>query len=431
MSTPKSGGTSLLARVGWVVVTLLTVGLDLFAIPAVYAQAQIGCNDQTRCTNGLPFTAAQVAQLRAHGVALHVIGTYTVILDTIPTLVCVALATLIYWRRADDRMALFCAYMLVTFGGGVIGDAMGSLQGMNAVLFLLATTVQSAGQIALVVFLCVFPDGRFTPRWTIWLALIQAIPWLGAYFPDVRALDILATIRNGPYQIIIVMLLLVVAQIYRYQRVSTERQRQQTKWVVYGITTGLGLFVTILFVGNVILNEGAHENGQGQFTISAVFTGLLLLIPISISVAILRSRLYGIDIIIRRTLIYGSLTAILAGVYYLGVVGAERVVSQITGKAAGQQPVAIVLTTLALFALFQPLRHGLQRVIDRRFYRGKYDAERALASFGSALRGEVDLDHLSQRLTAVVEDTMRPATLSLWLRPAKKESERRGEGLTP
>jgi hypothetical protein len=219
-------------------------------------------------------------------------------------------------------------------------------------------------------------------------------------------------VRSGPFLIVAVALALIVAQVYRYRRVSNPRQRQQTKWVVFGFAVGVGLFAAMLFLGNVLLDERAKENGQGQLVASAIFTILLLFIPIGMSIAILRSRLYAIDIIIRRTLIYGSLTAILAAIYLAGVVGAQTLVGQIIGKTVGQQPVAIVLTTLVIFALFAPLRRWIQAAIDRRFYRGKYDAERALAAFGGALRSEVDLDQVSQRLTAVVNEAIHPAPRS-------------------
>jgi hypothetical protein len=139
----------------------------------------------------------------------------------------------------------------------------------------------------------------------------------------------------------------------------------------------------------------------------------LIWMPISlgIGIAILRSGLYDIDVIIRRTLVYGALTAILAAVYFGVVLGAQSVVRAITGQT-GQQPVITVASTLLIAALFNPLRRGLQATIDRRFYRRKYDAARTLETFGQTLRTETDLAQLSEHLVAVVQETMQPARVS-------------------
>ncbi|HEX5572089.1 MAG TPA: hypothetical protein VFX31_11905, partial [Ktedonobacterales bacterium] len=141
----------------------------------------------------------------------------------------------------------------------------------------------------------------------------------------------------------------------------------------------------------------------------------LALVPIFIAIAVLRSHLWDIDTLINRTLVYGALTALLAAVYVGLTVGFQRLSLLVTG-AAGQQPVVIVLSTLVIFALFHPLRSRLQRTIDRRFYRRKYNAARTLAEFSATLRQEIDLDDLRARLLAVVDETMQPSHFTLWLR---------------
>jgi len=128
-------------------------------------------------------------------------------------------------------------------------------------------------------------------------------------------------------------------------------------------------------------------------------------------------------VLINRTLVYGTLTAILALVYFGLVIGLESLVRLFPGQGA-QSPVVIVASTLAIAALFQPLRRRLQRVIDRSFYRRKYDAARTLAAFSATLRNEVDLQQLHEHLLAVVEETMQPAHVSLWLRKTEQERER-------
>jgi hypothetical protein len=136
----------------------------------------------------------------------------------------------------------------------------------------------------------------------------------------------------------------------------------------------------------------------------------------------LRSRLWDIDILINKALVYGSLTALLALLYFGLVIGLGSLVRLFTGQVS-QSPVVIVASTLAIAALFQPLRHRLQRFIDRRFYRSKYDAAKTLEAFSATLRNEVDLSQLREELVAVVQETMQPAHVSLWLRSPQRHTE--------
>jgi hypothetical protein len=222
------------------------------------------------------------------------------------------------------------------------------------------------------------------------------------------------------------LLCIVGVQVYRYRRVSTSRERQQTKWVIFGLSIGVIGFVSFIVLGNAFLPPALLQSSVITTIVAdTIIYGFLLLIPISIAIAILRSRLYDIDIVINRTLVYGSLTGILGALYSGLIIGLESLAGAITSQASGQ-PVALVISTLAIYALFQPARKNIQALIDRRFYRKKYDAEKTLATFSTILRNEVDLNQLREQLIAVliavVQETMQPAHVSLWLR---KDEQRR------
>lgn len=207
----------------------------------------------------------------------------------------------------------------------------------------------------------------------------------------------------------------VAAIITRYVK-SRDVQRQQIKWFALGAAAMAAILVPSIIL---IPSENAFSN--------VTFALGIVMLPLGAGIGVLRYRLFDIDVIINRTLVYGLLTAVLAAVYFLGVVGVQSLVNVLSGRAlagvqGSQSPVLIVITTLLIAALFQPLRRRFQRFIDRRFYRSRYDAKKTLDKFGASLRSQIELDHLTDHLLETVETTMHPAHVSLWLR--MHESER-------
>jgi hypothetical protein len=209
------------------------------------------------------------------------------------------------------------------------------------------------------------------------------------------------------------------AQLYRYRRVSNQVQCQQTKWVVFGVTIALVVFL-VGSLYSLIFPSLSQPGSLYSFAFTAAIGLVLLAIPLSIGIAILRYRLWDVDVLINRTLVYGVLTGMLALVYTGLAVTLQFLLRGLTG---GSQ-LALVGSTLVTAALIQPLRRRIQRAIDRRFYRRKYDAARIVATFSETLRGEVDLDELSEQLVAVVEETMQPTHVWLWLRKTEQRSRR-------
>ena len=221
------------------------------------------------------------------------------------------------------------------------------------------------------------------------------------------------------------MLASALSLVLRYRR-SRGEVRQQIKWIAFAASFMGLLYLGIMSAGTVIWLISAPETPSELGTRGALLEDVMVLsfagVPVAIGFAVMRYRLYDIDVLINRALVYGSLTATLALVYVGGVVGLQSVFRAVTGQGS---TLAVVASTLAIAALFGPLRRRVQGFVDRRFYRGKYDAAKTLEAFGSRLREETDLDALCGDLVGVARRTVQPAHASLWLRPDAEPEARR------
>jgi hypothetical protein len=219
----------------------------------------------------------------------------------------------------------------------------------------------------------------------------------------------------GPLESVLYVLgIVAAASLFGRMRRARGVQRQQIKWFAYA---------TVVLVGGVVLDftvsEATGVSWLGKIGFVLRMVGLAGL-PMAIGIAVLRYRLYNIDRIINRTLVYSSLTAMLVALYFGGIVVLQRIVVLLTGE---KSTLAVVASTLLIAALFMPLRRRIQSFIDRSFYRRKYDARKTLEAFSSQLRNETDLEALSDDLVGVVRETMQPAHVSLWLRPSSSGVE--------
>lgn len=398
----------LMVRIGWVVVTLTLLVLNLIALPSIAASI-------------FTVTSQELAELHQLGFSPTFFVPLVAVEAVLEPLVYGALGLLLFWRRSDDPIALLCAWVFVLNGGTnlLYDQAIGGIVPVLAhqvILRVVTLLLYGMASTSFVLFFSVFPSGRFVPRWTRSFALLAV-----AYALAVVVFPPLPSRYSGPWAYLspVFLLTAAVAQVYRFRRVSTPGERQQTKWVVFGFALAIALFVAyvpIAFLGPAIQFDPVL--GRAIPIIPVVE----LLIPICIALAVLRAKLWDIDALINKAMVYGLLTALLAALYAGLIVGLESLAGLFGGTTA-QNPVVLVVSTLAIAALFFPVRRRIQVVIDRRFYRQKYDAEQTLAAFSATLQQEVDLEQIRERLLSVVQKTMQPSHVSLWLRQPERRAE--------
>ncbi len=291
-----------------------------------------------------------------------------------------------------------------------------------------------------VFYILLFPTGRLPSRrwrWLGWLTVIYVVVGviLGA-FSSGALLGILGPIQNPLgiegfssiyYKALLftmtsLLTLAAALAVFIRLRRAIGVERQQIKWFAYAAAAYASAGILAYIIPRVIDTPLWFE--RVGFALNIAF---IPAIPIAIGIAILRYRLYDIDILINRTLVYGSLTLMLALVYFGGVTATQVVFTALTGQEE-QPQLTIVVSTLVIAALFTPMRRRIQSFIDRRFYRRKYDARKTLEAFSAQLRDETDLNALSEDLVGVVKETMQPVHVSLWLRSDQPLGRREGPG---
>jgi hypothetical protein len=318
----------------------------------------------------------------------------------------------IFWRKSDDLIGLLTSLMLIFFGPYLISGA-NIIVSEQLGWEIIGAVMVGLGSSVVIFFLFLFPNGSFAPRWTRWFALVLSIliviSSFVAIWPNLEVIVFLLGAFVG-----------LLSQVFRYFRVSKPIQRQQTKWVLIGLSGPLLVILLWLTLGSPVITEiiGLRLL-DSPIPITYVIPLFALLLPLTIAFSILRYRLWDIDILIRRTLVYAVLTALLLLLYFGSVVLLQQVFRGLTGQ---DSPIVIVISTLVIAALFSPLRSRIQNTIDRRFYRSKYDAQRALAKFAATARDEVNMDMLTTALLVTVEDTMQPDQVSLWMKQTSQQS---------
>jgi hypothetical protein len=465
-SEPRSPGRRLvLVRIGWGIAALIGIGTFAARLPGHYADLQRLCTGPI-CAYG------QLSPSAAHAFALLGIAldSYAVLRSGLTLLVALTwfvIAAMLAWRKANDWLALLVALWFIIVGTATITGAFGLGSTVQAHELYAHAVNLGAESGAILVLFALFPTRRFAPRAAFWLLIVIGFFVAGLSAPGDSPLTL--SLRLGVLAGVMVaqiyhlwrftgreqerqchgttlgltvvigvaMGFLVIAyigrslttlayllyimvlvgayamQLSRYWQVADPLGRQQTKWIAFGIavfvTLGAVLQVPVLFLPSLGTSSAFYQTIHTLVLIVAS-----LVVPVTTTIAILRYRLWDIDGLINQTLVYGSLTGLLGALYASLLVGLESLAGLMNKQAA--QPLVLVVSTLAIAALVQPLRNRLQHVIDRRFYRRKYDAEKTLAAFSAALQNEVDLEQVRGQLLGVIEETMQPTQVNLWLR---------------
>jgi len=402
------------AQAAWILVAVVALLLVVVGLPPFFTQSQSLCAGSA--CNGVQVSPEQAHALATHGISLTTYAWYSVVVTLLSTLIWFSAGWLIFWHKSDSWSVLLLSLQAVTQGATTSITALGSVP----VFQYPATGLVFLNQILLFMVFALFPTGRFVPKWIRWLVPV----WVAYTVVDIFFFGALSQVRWFPAYSFLFFLgmmgILVVAQIYRYRTVSTAVQRQQTKWIVFAIATIILALLVLALPG--LFNPTLFQSDSLYSLISGnISLFVSLLGPVAIYIAVMRYRLYEIDVIINRTLVYGSLTALLALIYVGLIFALQYLLRTLINQ---NSDVAIVVSTLVIYALFQPLRHHIQAIIDHRFYRRKYDAAKIVAAYSATLRQEVDLDHLCEYLLAVVQETMQPAHVSLWLRPPSRTETR-------
>jgi signal transduction histidine kinase len=390
------GISLVVARLIWGVLIAQALVLYAVSVPARYSQ--------------LSHPPADVrAQLAHVGLSADIYAAYLTVVGGIFTLVCCTVAALIIWHRPNDRIGLLASLYLALIGLTSPPEMQAVVTGYPA-LALPANLALFLYIILLVAFFFVFPDGRFVPRWSRIPLLVCTAGFTLIFFltgasvvenpPDWTGLMVAGGAAAG-----------IAAQIYRYVRVSDPLQRQQTKWVVLGVTGALATSIVFAFAGPLFPTIGRPETGY-DLTSATTITLAYLFIPVTLGLAILRYRLWDIDVVINRALVYGVLTIGLAGLY-LVVVGGLQALFQ----ARGHLPSSLLATAL-IAVLFAPLRGRLQTAVNRLMYGERDDPYRVLTRLGERVGAALAPEAVLPAIAETVANAMKSPHVAIALQQA-------------
>jgi signal transduction histidine kinase len=419
-STRVRGKRLLLMRLGWTLLVVFNLVVFFVSIPAYYAQLFALCTDPRQaCATG-QLRPGNVQALHHLGISLGSYAAYALAVSIFASSIFLIVGLVLFWRKSDDWMAVFASIVLIIFAGA--GDARASeialLPGtpvLTILLGVLATLILGVGgYCGLGLFFSLFPTGRPIPRWAwtlVFLWLVAIIPW--------------ALPSDSPYQILNWPPLLFAGeqmvlwgtsmgvQIYRYTLVSDQVERQQCKWLIFGFAVALLIDIPYFALQGVFPALAAPDSPY-LLLYATVRELFLVFIPLSIGIAILRYRLWDIDIIINRTLVYGALTLSVIGLYVLVIVGLGSLI-QIQGNV-----LLSLLATGIIAVLFQPLRLRLQRGVNRLMYGERDDPYAVLTHLGSRLEATMVPEKVLPTIVETVAQALKLPYVAIALLPEEQ-----------
>jgi hypothetical protein len=397
------------ARVLWIILSAIALIALISSTVRAWGAPLPACTVAGAACGPWTVSREDLALVQQAGLPVQALAAIPLATAVIVKFIFFLVGVFIFWRRSDDWIALLLSLMLTLFAlEGV--DNLGPWMPVVTVLYAVAALI-------FVLLPFVFPSGRFAPRWTQWVfwplaiasMLATVLPQLGLPIDD----RIYAISLISPFAVWFAVA--VYAVIYRFTRISNVTERQQTKWVMAGFLGTFILFVPFILV--TIFFPPSQPSPSRVLFMYLVYLPLYvfayLCLPGGIAFAILRYRLYAIDVIIRRTLVYTTVTGLLALVYFGSIITLQAMFQSVTGE---RPAFVIVLSTLLIAALFTPLRRRIQAVIDRRFFRKKYVAQQVLAQFAITARDETDMNALTAELARVVQEAMEPESVTVWLK---------------
>ena len=407
-----------LARFGVIAYGLTFLILFIVGTPVHFRALTTVCSPIETCRL-LNLSPPEVAAMPPW-LGLEAYAVYQIAVESVLAAVGLSVAILIVLRLSHTRMGLLAA--AATIWVAFAGESFGALAEAVPLVAAIYWPTVYEGIVLIWLFVLLFPDGRAEPPWfrRRFPLFLLAMVGLQAWGLLVQTLEL--SNQEAPYFVLFLAIILFsfVIQVIRYRRHTTPEQRQQVKWGVVGLAS-----LVVAFFLYASLDPTISPVATGRPRLAWNLLGMLLLatagalFPITLAYSILRRRLWDIDQIINRALVYGTLTVILTSIYLGTVVLLQRVV--LSGQGSS---LVVAGSTLLIAALFAPLRRRIQTLIDRRFYRSKYDSQRALAAFAATARSQVDLDALTAELLRVVGDTVQPQQVSLWLKPEQERPSR-------
>ena len=406
-----------IARTTWLLIAAAYLGFFVLDLGLDYQQLLEPCEGPD--CNYLAITQAEIDVLESWGLSSQ---TYSLIMNGATVLGVAAslvLGILILWNQGETRIGWAVSLTLLVIPITMISDV-DNVVAHYPNLLIPSTILSEIGTFVLLGFLYLFPSGRFYPDWAFMPFVISYLVF-EMYSAEFNSFITLPEFIDQMVAPVLLSLLALAGgfQIIRYRRKSTLQERQQTKWILLGILLIiLGFPIWFLAFGDFF--PVAAGLPRLLVSMGGWLTNILIILalPLTMAIAITRYRLWDINLVIRRTLQYGLLTGLLALIYFGSVILLQNLVENLTGS---QSPLVIVISTLAIAALFNPLRTRIQDFIDRRFFRKKYDADQALAHFAAIARDEVDIKKLSTSLLDVIEETIQPEKVSIWMQRSEKE----------